>query len=258
MQPTASFKRLVSSYGFDREDAWARYNAKDRLSDPGHGVADSLELHWFPPKQPVDFTKLPTPFPAAGLATFVPGREELIKMKFSHAGGFDEWLRGSVEKVNTAYDLLTFFYLLPPDKVNYYYNGETSEVLPVLVEPPGEVAHGELKHIHVPVVQLDSKVNPYNATGVMIYPADNFTAERLADTTRLSGRDLLKKYNFEKVRWVKPQKMRVLRVFSEDQLTKSLADHDRKAEYDRIRLRSSNGAQVTCGPQHAHRGSWCF
>jgi rRNA-processing protein FCF1 len=212
------FQSIKYSFGYTPEDARVRsYSAPpDYRSPSGTGEEVITSEGWFPPKQPVDVTKLPTPFQKAGLATFVPGREKLVRVKFSGRWGFDDKMF-SVAKLNVPAGMVPqFFYLFPPDEISYRDDDNVLRTVRFEVdfEHAAEAVDNELAYSVMTVIHLDSYINPYSATAAMVYPADNATAN-LFKTTAPTQDNLgyLKSYRMDLVRWVKTDNVRLLRSF---------------------------------------------
>lgn len=213
------FQKIKYSFGYTKEDARMRMSSAPPDMRPVAGPDEDVQTSemWFPPKQPVDVTKLPTPFEKAGLATFVPGREKLVKVKFSGRWGFDDKMF-SVEKLDLPTGMVPqFFYLWPPDRIAYRDDDGVlrSSDVETSLEHAAWAMGAELAFSLVPVVCLDSWINPYNATAAIVYPANNATAN-LFKTTAPTQDNLgyLKSYRMELVRWIKTENMYLLQDFT--------------------------------------------
>ena len=107
----------------------------------------------------MDITRLKLPFGAtiAGLATFVPRKEKLVRIKFSARAGFDDRLF-SKDELNVPGGMKPrFYYLWPPEKINYFQFGrwQTTEV-DWDMSQDADVSYGDVAAFFpgVPVVQL--------------------------------------------------------------------------------------------------------
>jgi hypothetical protein len=216
---TPQFQTIVPAYGYTKEDAKANYAMTSRMNPAGEGAVIGDEI-WYPPRQPVDVKKLPTPFPAAGLATFVPGRETLLRVKFSGMLGFDEKMFSSAGVDVPAGTIARFLYLFPPPYIAYLENGKIRQAtVSQDMVPPGMVPKGfDPKFARVPVVNLDSWINPYDGKGAMVFPGDNATARMFTTATgpTIDVDNKLMYYRMDLMRWVKPQNIYVLRDFFEE------------------------------------------
>src|SRR5579871_205671 len=116
IDPVLVFQDLRVAYGLTEWDARRKFDSADQIAIQGQGEQVGRTL-WFPPREPVSISQLPTPFPKAGLATFVPGKEKVTRVKFSMAFGFDDKAR-SREWLNVTKDVRPrFLYLTPPDEI---------------------------------------------------------------------------------------------------------------------------------------------
>jgi hypothetical protein len=83
------------------------------------------------------------------------------------------------------------------------------------MEKPKQIWHHELQSYFVPVIKLDSFINPYDATVAMIYPADDYTLKLFEPKGRISDSGLLTYNQLDLVRFVKPHKMSVIQDFAQ-------------------------------------------
>ena len=119
------FQSIQIAYGLSPDDAVREYNSKPRMT----GRADVGDQIWLKPKAPMDIARLKLPFAAtvAGLATFVPGKEKLVNVKFAGVSGFDDKL-SSRETLDVPTGMTPrFYYLWPPDEVSYYDGGRSPD-----------------------------------------------------------------------------------------------------------------------------------
>lgn len=209
------FQGIQVGYGLNVDEALSDANAQVRMSPGNSNVGDRI---WIKPRAPMDINRLKLPFGAtiAGLATFVPGKEKLVRVKFSARAGFDDKMF-SKDVLNVPSGMKPrFYYLWPPDKIDYFQFGkwQTKEV-DWDMSQDADVSYGDVDAFFpgVPVVKLDSSFNPYNATAAMVWPADNSTANLFpaADATEdnlglLSGQDI------GPLRWVRPEFIRILKA----------------------------------------------
>jgi hypothetical protein len=216
LQHTTVFKDIAVAYGQTREDARIRYALRPTIIEagPGEMIVDDSVFH--PPKNPVDVTKLWTPFPKAGLATFIPGKEKLARVKFSGSLGFDE-KHFSVARLDVPAGVTPrFLYLWPPSEITYMNGGRQKSVdVKWKYSDEAERTHADIGPMFygVPIVELDSWINPGDFTAAMVYPADNVTARVFKTGRTVDNLDQLKAYGLDLMRWVRPQNMRILRHF---------------------------------------------
>jgi hypothetical protein len=215
------FQSIQVAYGFTPDDALREYGNRPRLTGP----ADVTNEIWIKPHAPLDIGRLRLPFgtTAAGLATFVPGKEKLVKVKFSGVAGFDDKTFSREELDVPAGMTPRFYYLWPPKEVRYHDFGRIKTVdihTTISDEADESVANlGPARKLYkgVPVVKLDSFINPSTwfsdgATAAMVWPADNRTAN-LFQTTRATGdnNNLLAGQGIGMMRWIRPEFIRVLK-----------------------------------------------
>ena len=109
-----------------------------------------------------------------------------------------------------------FYYLWPPKKVSYFqYGSWQSTEVDWDISYEADIAYGDVDPFlsGVPVVKLDSWINPYDATAAMVWPADNSTANlfQTADATQDSN-GLLVGQGYGPMRWVRPEFIRILKA----------------------------------------------
>jgi hypothetical protein len=216
------FESIQVGYGFSPDDAEREFKSRQHIT-PGQGnVGDTI---WVKPQAPMDINRLKLPFATtvAGLATFVPGKEKLVRVKFSGVSGFDDKLSSRETLTVPAGMTPRFYYLWPPKEIRYYNLGRvrTVEVGWTISDDADEsvadlgIARKTYKGI--PVVKLDSFINPSTwfsdgATAAMVWPADNRTAN-LFETARATqdNLSLLAGQGIGPMRWVRPEFIRVLK-----------------------------------------------
>jgi hypothetical protein len=211
------FQGIRVGFGLDRDDA-----LRDLISQPtsiSGGRADVGDTVWIRPREPMDIRRLTLPFGclAAGLATFVPGKAELVRVKFSGCLGFDEKWFSSRELDIPGGMTPRFYYLRPPDEVVYFRDGSWKTVdIHWKIAGGADMSHGDVnKYLTgVPAVKLDSSINPCDFAAAMVWPADNSTANlfQRAGARTEDANGLLDRYVIGPLRWVKPECMRILKA----------------------------------------------
>jgi hypothetical protein len=216
------FQSIEVAYGFTPDDALREYkNADPRMTGP----ADIGDKIWIKPKAPLDIGRFKLPFgtTAAGLATFVPGKEKLVRVKFGGITGFDDKFHSRETLSVPAGTTPRFYYLWPPKEIRYYNLGRirTVDVDTTISDEADEsvaslgIARKTYKGI--PVVKLDSFINPSTwfsggATAAMVWPADNRTANLFQTTMATQDNlDLLAGQGIGMMRWIRPEFIRVLK-----------------------------------------------
>ncbi|GLS19001.1 hypothetical protein GCM10007874_20180 [Labrys miyagiensis] len=220
IEPVTVFQDIRVMYGWTQMDAVQRSTSHGYITAGNPGESTPGEKIWFPPKRPIDPMRLPTPWPVAGLATFVPGKEKLTKVKFSVAAGFDDMMF-SKEALDVPDGApLRFVYLFPPDKVSYMdWNGIKSKSIDLDYSTEADTTNALTGSFYmgVPVVKLDSIANPYNTTAAMVWPADEYTRNVFRDTRDTDDGNIIRKItDITWLRWVKPEFMRIIRDISWD------------------------------------------
>jgi hypothetical protein len=218
-----AFRDVQVAFGFTPDDAQRASRSEDHLT-AGAEIGDQI---WVKPKAPLDVRRLKLPYAtrAAGLATFVPGKEKLVNVRFrtSLGGGFDDRLhsRDTLDVPKGASP--RFLYLWPPEKINYRFGDsiKTQDIDWMISTDADEsiAAAGIVRKPFkgIPVVKLDSWINPSTwfgdgATAAMVWPADNATANLFqATSATLDPNNYLAGLGYQLVRWVRPEFVRVLK-----------------------------------------------
>jgi len=214
------FHDIGVAYGYTKEDARLRYSdsqAKGNYNAPKGDEVAVDDSYWIPPRQPADVTKLRTPWPAVALATFRQGKEKVTRVKFSLAFGFDDKMR-SREWLNIPAGVTARFLVLsPPAKLDYFDPSARKwrrKDIPLEYSKKMDITNAAISDPFwrgIPAVELDSWINPGDATVVPVYPADNITANLLQATAATDHGGLLANRGIELVRWVKPEFIRIIR-----------------------------------------------
>jgi hypothetical protein len=220
-----AFQDVQVAYGFTPDDAQRAYDLGSHVVAGGQiQIGDQI---WHKPKAPLDVRRLRLPYgtTVAGLATFVPGKEKLVRVRFrtSWGGGFDDRLH-SRETLDVPKGMTPrFFYLWPPEKINYRFgNGVSTQDIDWAISDDADESAAEIDVTRklnkgIPVVKLDSHINPSTwfsegATAAMIWPADNATANLFQTTAAtLDNNNYLGGLGYRLVRWVRPEFVRVLK-----------------------------------------------
>jgi hypothetical protein len=214
LEHTSGFQYVDYEYGRTEEEAFAKMSRQPKLHPAGPGQYTS-QKQWIPPRQAPSAKDLPTPFHRSGLATFYPGLEELVAVKFSFAMGFDDKMQSRI-KVNDPQQRARFIVMFPPNEVKFFDNGSwRTRSTQVALEKPKQIWHSDLAAYYVPVIELDSVLNPYDATAAMVYPADDYTMKLFQPQGRISDGGLLGNYAMDLVRFIKPHKMSVIQDFNQ-------------------------------------------
>ena len=207
LRPGAAFMHVEYALGQTEDEAvqnWAMKPSIRAGARPGEHI-DTQKV-WIPPIVASPVTSLRTPFPIAAIGTFAsPGLAKLQEVEWGGITGFDDEGETTL-RISSARPPLEFAILKPPS-VLPWSNGrtwlETEIPLTTRVTADGS---------SVLVVDLDPWV-PGHVSAAMVFPADDRTAEAFAHTRATKDNlGLLRGHvNFGRVRWVRPEQIRVLR-----------------------------------------------
>lgn len=152
----------------------------------------------------------PMPFHRSALATFCQGSEEVVAVKFTFATGFDEKLHSRI-KLHDQDQRARFIVLFPPPEIQFFDNGRwRTRTTKLAGEKPKQIWHADLDAYYVPVIELDTAVNPLDSSVAMVYPADDYTLKLFQPQGRIDDSGLLTNYALDLVRFVKPNNMSVI------------------------------------------------
>jgi hypothetical protein len=214
LEHTKGFQYVDYEYGRTQEEAQGKMARQAKMQPAGAGQLVS-QKQWIPPQQAPSAKDLPTPFGRSALATFYPGLEELVAVNFSFALGFDDKMKSRI-RLNDPQQRARFIVMFPPNEIQFFDNGRwRTYSTQVAGERPKQIWHAELGAYYVPVLELDSSINPWDATAAMVYPADDYTMKLFQPQGRISDGGLLRNYSMDLVRFVKPHKMSVIQDFSQ-------------------------------------------
>ena len=219
-----AFQDIQIAYGFTPDEALRAYRARDIIvaAGPGNQVGDQI---WHKPRAKPDIRRfqLPKGTTVAGLGTFAPGKEKMVRVEYGVLTGFDDRAFSRAE-LNVPKDFVPrFYYLWPPSCLVYMYNGGARQddvdwTFSDKADQRFAADTGAFKPQgnKIPVVRLDSHFNPSTwfsegATAAMVWPADNATANLFLQVN--STHDpvgALAGAGFEMLRWVRPEFIRVL------------------------------------------------
>lgn len=208
------FQNIRVGYGLNRADATRDMNSRNSILP---GRSDVGQEIWLKPSAPTDIKRLRLPFDTtiAGLATFVPGKEKLVRVAFKGVAGFDDKFFSKEELSVPAGMTPRFYYLWPPSEITFRRGVTQTITIDWEMSDGADVTKGDVDPFstNVPVVKLDSSINPFDATAAMIWPADNSTAN-LFDKSRPTQDNygMLSIYGIGMMRWVRPEFIRILKA----------------------------------------------
>jgi len=209
------FQSIQIGYGLDPDDALRDARSRPRIAAGTSDVGDSI---WLKPRAPADVSRLKLPFDTtvAGLATFVPGKEKLVRVKFSGRMGFDDKMFSRAELSVPVGMTPRFYFLWPPSEIQYLRDsGWHTLDIDWNMSNEADIAYGDTDpfFMGVPVVNLDSWANPYSARVAMVWPADNSTANLFMTTAPTQDNyGMLAGQGLNLLRWVRPEFIRVLKA----------------------------------------------
>jgi hypothetical protein len=226
IDPVTVFESIQVGYGLNPDDALREYESRPRMT----ATTEAGDQIWLKPKAPMDIKRLKLPFgtTVAGLATFVPGKEKLVNVKFAGVSGFDDKLSSRATLDVPVGMMPRFYYLWPPDEISYYDGGRTRTVeVGWTTSDDSDWSVADIDFMRqfrkeIPVVKLDSWANPSTwigdgALAAMVWPADNRTAN-LFQSARATqdNNNLLVGQGIGPMRWVRPEFVRVLKAPADD------------------------------------------
>lgn len=189
---------LHFSYGSTRRDAIASYQSAP--------PSEEVSTVWVPPSIPPAFSYYRPPFARAGLATFA-GRMVFQDVAFRFVGGFDDDGE-SIPLVPPRGFAAKFWLLKPPREVTVFFGGRWhSKEVDVTMR---HLSSGQLKEC----IALDTSfLSIGDDSALMVFPADEVTAAWFARVPGTSDRaGVLRRYDLARVRWVAPEKVRLVEI----------------------------------------------
>jgi hypothetical protein len=191
-------------------EALARRTEATGITEHGDPKADNPgDEIWIDPPVPEAVHQLPTPFRRVALATFA-GSEEVQDVKWRGRSTFDD--AGFTALKPEPGVAASFFVLQPPSEITFR-DGRTSHTTSVPIlhrDAPGGW--------RIPVVNLDTIVGYIPGvdrdTAALVSPADGYTAALFAASNPVNTSQL-RLYDFQNVRFVSPDNIKVLQSLSE-------------------------------------------
>lgn len=206
LQPGAEFKFIDTFTGRTIDEARDRYRKSAKIGSNRPNTRKFKEEVWIPPVIAPTARVIRKPFPSYALATFVPGNAMLQQVEWNGILGFDDEGSSSLKiGKNTE---AKFLVLHVPEQINFLHAGSWYDVN--IPNKMGSAQQGG----SIPVVNLDPVLPGFNVSAACVFPADEFTAA-LFNRTRATKDNLgqLRNFvNFGKVRWVRPENIKVLQV----------------------------------------------
>jgi hypothetical protein len=206
------FQYLDVLYGQTPDEALKNklYSPDGRELREGGG-SYSYQERWVPPLIAPSVTDLHTPWsPKVAVGTFAPDKAVLQQVEFDDFWGFDD---ARQMRLSVPADVTPKFIILTPPSVIKWAGPsvyEASKLLPPLVTR--RAASGE----NLVAIDLDPDLAIVfdDVAAVPVFPADDDTDDLFATTppTHDDSHVLSIYYNFNKVRWVRPENITVLQT----------------------------------------------
>jgi hypothetical protein len=206
MRPGAVFSHVESATGRSRDEAQRNWQRQPALR-PGAGQNERITTQeiWIPPAQPVGVAALRTPFPPCAIGTFASGMARLQDVEWGGVTGFDD--EGETTLRLVAGSTPAEFVILRPVATIHWFNGSArfTTDIPLVIRTTADGSD-------LTVVDLDPWV-PGKVSAAMVFPADDSTDQLFsqAPPTRDNLNQLRGYLNFAKVRWVRPENIRIVR-----------------------------------------------
>ncbi|NOX53130.1 MAG: hypothetical protein GXP27_01555 [Planctomycetes bacterium] len=173
---------------------------------PPPGGSTRVMLYWFPPQRRVGPAALRRPFPVVATATFLPGRARLQDVKFGTLQGFDDEGVTTLPIPRGGVAHYRFDILRPPSSVVFRDGPVVGPMnIPVVTVSAGGGSQ------RIPVVDLDTTLGSVKAA--MVFPLNDVTARAFwaAPATAMDPPGAIRGFvNFDRIRWVRPENIRVL------------------------------------------------
>jgi hypothetical protein len=205
LQPGAVFSHIEVGFGITRDEArenWLRTPAL--RSGLGRYTEEIRSESWIPPLQTASIAAIRSPFPMLAIGTFSYSAI-LQNVEWGGLNGFDDESETSLSITPGVEP--RFAILRVPMRLGWLWGTSYMES-DVPVEERAS-AHGG----NIPVVNLDPVIPFSNVSAACVFPIDENT-DRLFSTARPTTDNLnqLRIYvNFRKVRWIRPENIRIIR-----------------------------------------------
>jgi hypothetical protein len=166
-------------------------------------ILESTQTVWIPPVLPPSVLDIRTPFRSVALATFAPGRAVLQNVEWGGVTGFDD---EGTTPVTPGAQPARFLILQVPNTVAFFNGGMRINVTIPISQRRAQSGGS------IPAVDLDPILPFSDVSAACVFPADDATdqlfAQARATHDNLGQLDIYT--NFGKVRWVRPENIRVL------------------------------------------------
>ncbi|MCI0391507.1 MAG: type II toxin-antitoxin system VapC family toxin [Acidobacteria bacterium] len=208
IRPGPVFSHLETATGRSFDEA--RSNRSNQPSiRPGVGPHERefTQEVWIPPQRPVGVAALRTPFPPMAIGTFASGTaSKLQNVNWGGVTGFDD--EGEVTlRLVAGSPQAEFVILRPPAIINWANGGVSMRTdIPLITRSTADGSD-------LTVVDLDPWVPFGTASAAMVFPADDATDQLFNQApATFDNLNQLRRYtNIGKMRWVRPENIRVLR-----------------------------------------------
>ncbi len=206
------FQYVSYEFGRTESEAMRKFHSRKEMNRAGEGANVPDKVAWIPPAMPVDPSKLPTPFPAEALATFVTGRDLVMDVKWKGRAGFDD---AGETRLGTANRLEPLFLVLSAPEYITFMNGAIQHTVHIELSGEHPAETEVISLMPLTTVELDASWRPFaDTSAAMVYPADEYTTAMFGKAPPIKGTaGQLHYQGLEHVRFVEPENIRVLRDF---------------------------------------------
>lgn len=205
IRPGPVFSHLETATGRSYDEARRNWSNQPSIrAGLGPRERESPQEIWIPPQRPVGVAALRTPFPPMAIGTFASLK--LQNVNWGGVTGFDD--EGEVTlRPMTGSTSVEFVILRPPASINWANDGYSMRTdIPLITRSTADGSD-------LTVVDLDPWVPFGTATAAMVFPADDTTDQLFnqASATYDNLNQLRRYTNIGKMRWIRPENIRVLR-----------------------------------------------
>ena len=207
IRPGAVFDRVSSFYlGRTQDEARDVLRATPMVhANLGPKTKVLTQEIWVPPIIPPSVRDIRAPFRSVALATFAAGRSILQVVEWGGITGFDD---EGTTRLSLGSQSPRFLILQVPSKLSFHNGGFLVDVKIPIIQRNAQSGGT------IPVVNLDPVMPGFNVSAACVFPADDATDLLFAAAP--ATRDNLNRLgiytNFGKVRWVRPENVRVLQT----------------------------------------------
>jgi hypothetical protein len=206
IRPGAAFGSVTFYTGRTRDEARDAWRATPTIrAGVGPNTEEFTQQIWIQLVIPPSVRDIRTPFPSVALATFADGQSVLQDVEWGGITGFDD---EGTSRLSLGQQSPRFLILRVPNKL-HFFNGGIRVDVDIPITQRGAQSGGA-----IPAVNLDPTIPGFNVSAACVFPADDATdllfAAAIATHDNLGQLDIYT--NFGKVRWVRPEHVKVLQT----------------------------------------------